>query len=241
MTRRPTHHSPLRMLVAVDRASVIRSLPLRRGLLVLAIVPAVVAAVAAVNARSLILLPALVASGSGLLFGVNVFSLDGSGARWVSSLPHQPRLAALSKAWVLTETCIGAVTLAVVVALARVPAPPTTPQLVALVASVLVSSTSVIAICLDLSIRRPHRAELRGGRDQPAPPGAMAVYSMRLSATTTVLALLLLGSALSGRWWAPLAVAVPAVALALISVRNNLAKWDDPGVRAFVVETVAAG
>ena len=55
----------------------------------------------------------------------------------------------------------------------------------------LVSCTAVVlATCLRLSIRTPHRADLRGHRDTPAPPAAMAVYSVRLATVTTLIGLL---------------------------------------------------
>src|SRR4051794_41953804 len=71
----------------MDRASVWRSRSLRRGLLVLGILPGAAAALADLPWSSLVLLPALVSAGAGLLFGVNAFCLDGPGAVWLGSLP----------------------------------------------------------------------------------------------------------------------------------------------------------
>ena len=104
-----------RQLVRTDRASVWRSTALRRGIYVLALLPGVVAAAVGLDWASLVLLPGLVAAGAGLLFGVNAFCLDGSGALWLSSLPHPPALAFWAKTRVLLEVCA----IAVVVALAR--------------------------------------------------------------------------------------------------------------------------
>ena len=91
-------------LVSVDRANVWRAAPLRRGLLVLAVLPGVVAATAGLRWESIVLVPALVAAGAGLLYGVNMFCLDSGGATWLASLPHAPRLAFTAKTIVLAET-----------------------------------------------------------------------------------------------------------------------------------------
>ena len=72
-------------------ANVWRSTSLRRGLYVLGLLPGVVAALIGVRWVDLPLLPALVAAGAGMLFGVNAFCLDASGALWLASLPAMPR------------------------------------------------------------------------------------------------------------------------------------------------------
>src|SRR5207244_1793777 len=87
VTRRASRRTPLAELVAVDRASVWRSSSLRRGAIVLAVLPGAVAMLAHPTWESLALLPGLVAAGAGLLFGVNAFCLDGAGAAWVATLP----------------------------------------------------------------------------------------------------------------------------------------------------------
>ncbi|MEO8329491.1 MAG: hypothetical protein ABI586_05755, partial [Candidatus Nanopelagicales bacterium] len=69
--RRGSRKTVIRELIAVDRASVWRSLPLRRGIVVLLVLPGLVAAIAGMPWQSLILLPGLVAAGAGLLFGIN--------------------------------------------------------------------------------------------------------------------------------------------------------------------------
>ena len=104
--RRAPQRSALRELIAVDRASVWRAPALRRGGVVLAVLPGLVAAGAMVPWESLIILPGLVAAGAGLLFGVNAFCLDASGAVWLASLPHDPALVLRAKAIVLTETVL---------------------------------------------------------------------------------------------------------------------------------------
>ena len=51
-----------------------------------------------------------------------------------------------------------------------------------------------------------------------------------------------LGSTASiGVWWAPVLLGVPILALCAISLRRSLGLWDDPVVRARIVQTVAAG
>ena len=172
--RRPARAGALRELVAVDRASVWRAPALRRGGLVLAVLPGVFAAGTAVPWESMIVLPGLVAAGAGLLFGVNAFCLDGPGAVWLASLPHDPALQARAKAWVLTETVLAAVVLAAVAGSLRSPGAPTPTQVAAIVASGLTCTAVVVAAGLASSVRRPHRADLRGPRDAVAPPGALA-------------------------------------------------------------------
>jgi hypothetical protein len=87
VARRAHPRSGLHAFVEVDRASVWRSRPLRRGVLVLGGVPACVAMLAGLEWADLVVLPGLVAAGAALLFGVNTFALDGPGATWLASLP----------------------------------------------------------------------------------------------------------------------------------------------------------
>ncbi len=87
LPRRRWSHSVLLSLLAMDHASVWRSTPLRRGVLVLVLVPGVVSAFAGMSWQSLILVPGLIAAGAGLLFGINAFTLDGAGSVWLSTLP----------------------------------------------------------------------------------------------------------------------------------------------------------
>jgi hypothetical protein len=229
-------------LTAVDRASVWRSVPLRRGIIVLGLLPGLVAGLAGVDWSTIVLLPALVAAGAGLLFGVNAFCLDSSGALWLSSLPHESRLAFFAKARVLAEVCIGAVLIAVLAAAVRAPQAPTLAELAAVAGSTVACTASVVATCLHLSIRHPHRAELRESRDTPAPPGSMAVYSARLAAMTTLTAVLISLASFAEPWpWVPLLVAVPLTCRALLALLRTAREWDDPHIRARVVMAVASG
>jgi hypothetical protein len=94
---------------------------------------------------------------------------------------------------------------------------------------------------MHLSVRRPHRAELRGPRDTPAPPGVMAVYSLRLAATTTLVAVLFSVAAQLGDWRLPPLLALPFL---LLSARRLVATgrvWQLAATRARVVTAVASG
>ena len=90
---RPTPGRDFAALVRIDRASVWRSVPLRRGLVVLACSPGLVALAGDLDWDTLTILPGLVASGGALLFGVNAWCLDGRGALWRESLPVAAGLA----------------------------------------------------------------------------------------------------------------------------------------------------
>jgi hypothetical protein len=80
--RRPLATTTLRANLRVDHAGVWRSAPLRRGIVALGVIPGAAAAASGLDWAMVTLLPGLVASGAGLLFGVNAFSLDGPGALW---------------------------------------------------------------------------------------------------------------------------------------------------------------
>ena len=156
----------------------------------LGLLPGAVAAVAGLNWPSLVLLPGLVAAGAGLLFGVNAFCLDGSGAVWLTSLPGRPATAFWSKTRVVLEICTVATVLTVCAGGIRSGRLPTAAEVAAVASCAVVSLLRVLATCMDLSVTRPHRADLRGPRNTPAPPGVMAAYSARLAVSTTLVAVL---------------------------------------------------
>ena len=239
--RRPLRAGPLRQLVALDRRSAWRAPALRRGGLVLGLLPGVLAAGAEVPWASLVVLPGLVGAGAGLLFGVNAFCLDGSGAVWMASLPVDPRLVARSKALVLTETVLGAAVLAAACGALRAPGAPTSAELSALLVSLVTCTAVVVAGCLSCSVRRPHRAELWGPRDAVAPPGALALASVRLAAPTALVGVLLSSVAAVGEPLAAPVVAAPVLLLCVLSVRRSLRRWADPVARARIVQVVSAG
>jgi hypothetical protein len=239
--RRRGHRTALRELIALDRASVWRAPALRRGGLVLAITPGVAAACAQVPWESLVVLPGLVAAGAGLLFGVNAFSLDGSGALWLAGLPHDPRLVLWSKAIVLTETVVGAAVLAGLSGSIRSPGSPSLVVVVAIGTGTVVCSAFVIACSLSLSVTHPHKADLRGPRDSIAPPGALVVASVRLAVPAAVTCVLLESATRTGTWWLSPVVALPLALSAVRHARRVLRVWGDPVARARVVQVVSAG
>jgi len=228
-------------LIRVDRASVWRAAPLRRGLLVLAVLPGVVAAGAALDWESLVMVPALVAAGAGLLYGVNMFCLDASGATWIASLPHPPRLVITAKTIVLAETIGGSCVVAAIAGSVRAAGPLAAVDIAALACCLVSCCAIVVATCLRLSIRRPNRAELRGHRDTPAPPAAMAVYSVRLATMTTLVGLLFALAAHQHLWLACAVLTSSFVAISGVSIARSFRRFDDPVVRSRVVAAVSNG
>ena len=104
------HYTPRRMsrtvvgtIVSIDRASVWRSVPMRRGITVLGVGPGLVAIVGSMTWANATILPGLVASGGALLFGVNAWCLDGRGLLWRESLPARPDQVFAARAIVLAE------------------------------------------------------------------------------------------------------------------------------------------
>jgi hypothetical protein len=117
--RRPLATTPLRANLRVDHAGVWRSAPLRRGVVALGVIPGAAAAASDLNWSMIALLPGLVASGAGLLFGVNAFSLDGSGALWRETLPGPPRTLLAARLLVVGEVCVAGALVALAAAALR--------------------------------------------------------------------------------------------------------------------------
>jgi hypothetical protein len=239
--RRKLPATPYQARLRADRRSVWRSPPLRRGLLVLALLPAVSAGLARLDWPSLALLPAFVGSGSALLFGVNAFCLEGTGAIWLSTLPQDHRLALLSKAQVIFETTGIAVVVGMSGGLLRARYAPDGIAVAAVIASAFVATSLVVASCLRVSLRHPHRADLLGPRDTPAPPGAMAIYAARLTMMAGVPAALFSVFARLELGWPILATSIVLLAWAVGSILGTVRRWRDPRVRARVAATVATG
>jgi hypothetical protein len=228
-------------LLRVDHASVWRSTPLRRGVLVLVLVPGVISAFAGMSWQSLILVPGLIAAGAGLLFGINAFTLDSTGSVWLSTLPGWVSPAFLSKSLVFFEVALAAVLSALVGGSLRAQAPNAASDVTAAMMSALSCAVLVVAMGMRSSLRNPHRADLKGPRDTPATPGVMAAQSMRFAVATTFTSLYFAMLALSGEWWLPLLGALPVLLLSgLHWYRTGLA-WTHPHVRASVVMTVSGG
>lgn len=241
VSRRQAPASAYQALVATDRASVWRAPALRRGALVLAIMPGVAAAGVGLPWKSLVFMPGLVAAGGGLLFGFNAFCLDASGATWLASLPHSPGLLARAKTRVTAEAVLLGAGLAAVLGSLRAVGVPTSTQVMAIVASTLGCSLLVVALCLSSAVRKPYRADLTGPRDAVAPPGAMVLTSVRLVLPTALLGGVLELSADAPEWWLPLAIATPVALLSTVWISTSLRRYDDPFRRSRIVSVVSAG
>lgn len=236
---RPAAGSVHAALVRGDRASVWRAVPMRRGLLVLALGPGLVAVLGDLPWSSLTLLPGLVVSGGALLFGVNVWCLDGGGGRWRESLPVPADAVFRARTQVLAEFLLAAGVLTVLVAGLRAGVP-TPAEATALLASLLVVLVQVTAASMRWSQQHPHAVDLRSARATPAPPTAMIGYSARLALSTTVTGLLFSGIAQLDDARVPLLLAVPMLAWSGWRLLRVQRRWCDPAQRAVVVLTVTA-
>lgn len=231
--------SDLAALMRIDRASVWRSVPMRRGLMVLAIGPGLVALAGNLAWETMTILPGLVASGAALLFGVNAWVLDGRGMLWRESLPAAPGTVFAARVIVLGEWLFVASGATLVLASLRagLPAPH---ELTALLSTLVVVTVQVVGASMRWSLARPFSVDMRSARATPAPPIVMVGYSARLALSTTLTGLVFSGLARLPIWNLSLAVAVPFLiwsSVRLIWVRQE---WVDPVERARVTMTVAA-
>jgi hypothetical protein len=236
----PMPRSEFHALVRTDRASVWRSVPLRRGFLVLGLLPGLVAAGGQLSWEMLPILPGLVASGGALLFGINAWCLDGVGALWRDSLPVDPQLALAARIQVLLEILVAATTLTVVVAALRAGGLPSGPQLTAVIATTVVVSVQVVARSMQWSVRRPYAMDLRSARGTPAPPFAMLAYSSWLALSSTLTGLVFSIASQADDLSVPLVLALPFLIAAVRRLLITTREWTDPDVRARVIATVSA-
>jgi hypothetical protein len=239
-------HEPRRMprtvmglLVRTDRASVWRSVPMRRGVLVLAVGPGVVSLFGNLQWAQMTILPGLVASGGALLFGVNAWCLDGRGALWRENLPAPATALFDARALVLAEF-LGVASLITVVVGGLRAGVPAFYQAAALVATMVVVTLQVVGAALRWSLQHPYPVNLRSARATPAPPAAMVGYSARLATSTTFTSLLFSGCAHVPDWRLSLIVAMPCVLWSGFRLARTRRRWEDPVLRARVVATVAA-
>ena len=239
--RRKWARSVTYSLLMVDHASVWRSTPLRRGVLVLVLVPGVISALAGMTWQSLILVPGLIAAGAGLLFGINAFTLDSTGSVWLSTLPGWVSPAYLAKSAVFLEVALAAVLSALVGGSLRAQPANNTSEITAALMSALCCAVLVVALGMRSSLRHPHRADLKGPRDTPATPGVMAAQSMRFAIVTTFTSLYFALLALLGEWWMPVFGALPVLLLSILHWYRTGLAWSHPHVRASVVLTVSGG
>ncbi len=231
--------SDLMALVRIDRGSIWRSVPMRRGLMVLAIGPGLVALAGGLEWSTMTILPGLVASGAALLFGVNVWCLDARGALWRESLPARARTVFAARVLVLSEWLLVAsgVTLVLASLRAGLPAPH---ELAALLATWLVVTVQVVSASMRWSAKRPFSVDMRSARATPAPPVVMLGYSARLAVSTTMTGLVFSGMARLPYWSLSIAVAIPFVAWSLGRLLFAQQTWSNPVERARIVMTVAA-
>lgn len=225
-------------LLRLDRGSVWRAVPMRRGLAVLAIGPGVVALAGDLDWAQMTILPGLVASGGALLFGVNAWCLDARGGLWRESLPVGPGTVFAVRAWVLAEFLLAASFTTMVLAGLRA-GPPGASELTALLCTWLVVVLQVVSSAMRWSSRRPFAVDLRSARATPAPPLVMVGYSTKLAVVTTLTSVIFSGLARTPRPEVSVLVAAPFVVWSLVRLLHARDSWADPVRRAVVVTTVA--
>ncbi|HSE72150.1 MAG TPA: hypothetical protein VLA97_15410 [Nocardioidaceae bacterium] len=236
---RPNPASDLLAMVRVDRAGVWRSVPLRRGMAVLALLPGLVALAGGLEWSMLNLLPGLVASGGALLFGVNAWCLDGRGALWRASLPVSAHQVFWARVVVLVEVLLLSAALTLVLGVLRA-GRPTTSEVVALVCCTLVVSLQVVSAALRWSVRRPFAVDLRSARATPAPPLVMVGYSSRLALSTTLTAMVFIVTSSVDQWRWSVLLAIPFLLFSAYRLVRVSESWSRPEVRARVAVTVAS-
>jgi hypothetical protein len=228
-------------LAQINRAAVWRSTPLRRGSLLLVAMPIATAALFTLEWQQLVLLPGLVAAGAALLFGVNAFSLYGSGALWLAAQPMLDHTLLRAQARIIAEF-VGLATVVAALGTALLARErPTVVDAIVLICAALASSTWVFAACLSYSVRHPHQADLRGTRDTPAPPGSMTGYSLRLAVAVSAISLLMTAAVSAQSALLAVGVLLAVVTLALGRAARVARQWAAPEVRSRVLVTVAAG
>lgn len=224
-----------------ERVGIWRSVPLRRGVLVIALTPAVLTLLAPLDWSLVTLLPPLVATGATLLLPVNAFALDGAGAVLLSSLPGWADRALAAKATAAAELVALPVALSVGAALVRVTGPWTPLHLACVLGAAVGCVALAVSHGLRWSVVHPYRADLRGPRDTPAPPGALAWYSARLAVVTGLTGTAYGVCLQAGNAVAALVVTLLVAAAVAWSAYGTARRWRDPGVRARVVARVASG
>jgi hypothetical protein len=231
--------SDLAALVRVDRAGIWRSVPIRRGFFVLAVLPGLLALAGDVHWETVCILPGPIASAAALLFGVNSWSLDGRGALWRDSLPASPGLVFASRGIVLFETVLLGLVISIVLATLRAGLP-TLIELLAVLCAIVVGSLQVVSSSLRWSVQRPFAVDMRSARATPAPPLVMVGYSSRLAFSTTLTGLSFALTAAASHWYWSLVLAAPLVTTSVVRLRRASRRWADPQVRSRVVTTVAS-
>ncbi len=227
------------ILVRTDRSSVWRSVPMRRGIAVLAFGPGVVAIAGNLDWPMMTILPGLVASGGALLFGVNAWCLDGRGLLWRENLPARPGQVFGARCYVLAEFLLVASLATVLLASLRAGIP-TSYEFSAVVCLLLVVTIQVVGAALRWSAQRPFPVDMRSARATPAPPVVMVGYSTRLAVSTTMTGLVFSGLARVPDWRVSVIVAMPFLIWSAWRLSRTANLWLDPVERARVVMTTAA-
>jgi len=233
---RPAPHSDLVAMLRIDRASTWRSVPLRRGVFTLGMLPGAIALAGDMEWSSIAILPGLVCSGAALLFGINAWCLDGRGALWRETLPVEPGGVFLARAVVLVEVLVIALLPTLLLASFRA-GRPTAEQAAAVLCASAVAITHVVASCMTSSVRTPYAADLGDARATPAPPLAMLSHSARLAGATTLIGLVFDGTAHAPVSWSVL-VALPLILFSCWRFVRIASLWRDPVVRSRVLTTV---
>jgi hypothetical protein len=236
---RPHPRSDLIAFLRMDRASVWRTVPMRRGMIVLAVGPGLVALAGGLPWHTMTILPGLVASGGALLFGVNAWCLDGRGGLWRESIPASPSVVWTARTIVLGEFLLIASLVTILLGSVRagIPEPH---ELAALVCTLLVVTVQVVAAGMRWSAQRPYSVDLRSARATPAPPIVMVGYSSRLAVSTTLTGLVFSSLSQVPAWEVSALVAVPFLAWSTARLLRTRTAWIDPVDRARVVMAVTA-
>jgi hypothetical protein len=225
----------------MDRAGLWRSPSIRRGLVLLAAIPAVALWLAGSQLSLMALLPGLIAAGSALLFGINAFCLDGPGALWLAGLPMNPSLWFWRRTRLVAGVVLAATAPIVVIGLVRLPDGPQWATTAIVVLGALSSIAWITASSMRTSLTHPQRALLMNSRDTPAHPGSMAVYSIKLSAIATGIGIIFTIVVISGSVISGLIVTTGLIASAVLSLLRSNQTWERADPRAMVVTTVSAG
>ena len=235
---RPAPRGDRTALLRLDRASVWRVVPMRRGIAVLAVGPGLVGIAGGLGWQQLTVLPGLVASGAALLFGVNAWCLDGRGVLWRESLPVDPSAVYDARVIMLLEVLLVSSGLTVVLGGVRAGLP-TAAELAAILCTWLVVTMQVMSASMRWSHRRPFAIDLRSARATPAPPAVMIGYSARLALSATLTGLVFSALAELAVWQPAVLVAVPFLAVSGIRLLKARAAWLDPAQRVRIVSAVA--
>ena len=237
-TPRPASRSDFLALLRVDRASVWRVVPMRRGIMVLAIGPGLVGIAGGLDWPQLTILPGLVASGGALLFGVNAWCLEARGVLWRESLPVNPATVFDARVVVLMEFLLLSSGFTILLASLRAGVP-SAQELAAILSTWLVVTMQVVSASMRWSAKRPFAVDLRSARATPAPPAVMVGYSSRLAVSTTLTSLIFSGLARLPVWQLAVLIAIPFLAVSTGRVLMSRAVWLDPAERVRIVSTVA--